>query len=103
MPYILSIRIWIFFTGTTAQESDMDWFTIAGPDLENWNEDQFRGFVASKLNPFGKEITEKVLELYPFENTRLTLDNMITDVRGACGNNLLAEKASKALKSGVYR
>ncbi len=91
-------------SGTTLEETDADWWTSAGVEIENWTEEQLRTFVASKLDSFGKNITEKCLELYPFEeNARRSLVRLITDSKATCGNNYLTEKAAHALESGVFR
>ena len=94
----------LIFLGTTADESDFDWWSIAGPELENWSEEELNKYVASKLDPFGEEVTKKCLELYPFhKNARLTLNRIMTDLRATCGNHLLTEKAANSMKSGVFR
>lgn len=81
----------------------MDWF-IHDVKLNEWSEDQYKQYVAESLDTFGKNITARCLELYPYDgNARLALDHVITDSRVTCGNDLIVKASATALESGVYR
>ena len=90
--------------GTTADESDFDWWNLGGPDLEKWTQEELNTYISSKLDSFGVDITKRCLQLYPLaENARATLNKIITDARATCGSHLVAEKASSAFASRVFR
>ncbi|XP_070544212.1 para-nitrobenzyl esterase-like [Ptychodera flava] len=90
--------------GTTAQESD---WLAHDLSLNEWTWDHYTSYVTERLDTFGKDITEKALKLYEYnevnDTPELTLTTMISDIVSVCGNAKVAEHAAKSLQSPVYR
>ena len=78
-----------------------------GEAIKTWTDEQYLSYVKSHLDTFGENITNQVLELYNSVlsggDPEYNFTTLTSDLRMNCGNDVLAEKASRALSSGVYR
>lgn len=71
----------------------------------NYTKEHYEDFIKQKFAPFGNNLGEKILELYPtnsFLSTQQSYDSISADLGVICGNIEFVKKAVKVLKSPVY-
>ncbi|XP_061671612.1 para-nitrobenzyl esterase isoform X2 [Syngnathoides biaculeatus] len=97
-----------FVIGTTEQEAD---FSPPAENISMWTWGDYKWFVTEKLKSFSENLPNAALELYRSSDPCPTTDRcperayttMVSDIRVTCPNNDLAQRASAALQSPVYR
>ncbi|XP_072554661.1 para-nitrobenzyl esterase-like isoform X2 [Paramormyrops kingsleyae] len=99
VPYVI---------GTTEQEAD---FSPPYENISMWTWEDYYWFVTENLTPFGVNISEEVISLYPISakcpiNDRCPerlYTTLVSDLRVTCPAHDKARRAALALKSPVYR
>nr|XP_005987005.1 PREDICTED: para-nitrobenzyl esterase-like isoform X1 [Latimeria chalumnae]XP_014343873.1 PREDICTED: para-nitrobenzyl esterase-like isoform X1 [Latimeria chalumnae] len=94
--------------GTMQQEAD---FSPPKSNISSWTKTDYEWYVKVHLDPFGEDITQTALSLYPSTETcsigkrclEKTFTTLVSDMRLTCPKNKMASQAAKALKSPVYR
>nr|KAG5710474.1 hypothetical protein BaRGS_022292 [Batillaria attramentaria] len=88
---------------TTAQEIDLMPFD---PTISHWTWPHYRAIVKEQLTPFGTQVAQKALELYPSSSRyspEFQYTSLVTDIRATCPVHVLANVTSSHFRSPVYR
>lgn len=75
-------------------------------DIRNWTWSRYESEVRKRLAPFGEDVADTALELYPPED-QLTPEyqytSMVSDIRFTCPTDAMADAAAALSHAPVYR